>query len=46
MGKVVLEQQLKGDVNQIAVNKLTPGTYIIKLETTTGTSETGKFVKQ
>jgi Secretion system C-terminal sorting domain len=45
-GKVVSEKKLGPDINEIAINELTPGTYIVKLETSKGTSCSQKIVKQ
>ena len=46
MGKVMAEKALNAHVTEISVSKLTAGTYILKLETIAGTSQTQKFIKQ
>jgi hypothetical protein len=45
-GKVVTESNLKPNVNEIAINKLPAGTYIVKIENSKGTSYSQKIAKQ
>ena len=45
-GKVMLEKKLNNDTNEITINELSPGTYIVKLENSKGISQSQKFVKQ
>jgi hypothetical protein len=45
-GKVVLEVKLNDTISEIPVSGLSAGTYVVRIETIKGTSQSRKFVKQ
>ena len=45
-GKVMVERELNAHVNELSINELSAGAYILKMETSTGTSRSQKFIKQ
>jgi len=45
-GKMMIEKTLSSDGNEISINELSPGTYIVKLENNKGVSHSQKIVKQ
>ena len=45
-GKVMLERKLAANSNEISINELSVGTYIVKIENSKGTFQTQKIVKQ
>ena len=45
-GKLVAENKLEADNNEIAISQLPPGFYLVKIETGNGSSYSQKIVKQ
>jgi hypothetical protein len=45
-GKVMTERKLNPGINEIAINELPAGTYIVKIENSKGASYSQKIVKQ
>jgi len=45
-GKMILERKLGSEVNAIAINELSAGTYIVKIENSKGVFQSQKIVKQ
>ena len=45
-GKVMIESNLGAEVNNISINELSAGTYIVKIQNSKGDSQSQKIIKQ